>query len=630
MKTTLFTLAVLSFVVLFPAPAVAYEINNHADMSQDAAFLSVLRTDAQKLSRLGLKQRVLTDGAQRLPLDKYLGPIPYCFGSDRPADWAVTIPLGNTNFPSQQQGNGLPQPPWTANTTSDYAEDRAQLTIAEMIRYGACFEDADDNAGAWRPLAHFYNPQNEGTGGTGGPSSLDWMLKRGSGTLGTGQNHYTWQDAREYFYKALTDNNSNEVDRVRDQERKRYWGLTFQSLGHIMHHLQDMGSPQHVRNDAHCNNTTICRALGQYRPSGYEIYWERRFDLIRGLASTATTPILFGLPREFWNVRTDNNLVTTNPTRPMNVNEGIAAYTSTHFTSAGKDFRHEERDPGLGNPNPKFLPAEGLAFPRPSGQINDVNVVDLFPPENLAAVRDTLCGGTTINCVMGFMGTQQEPTARTSALSYFSKEMFVPRDQIGLPAYTGGGAFSQNFYTYTDAATKLIPVATQYSAGLINYFFRGEIEIKPSEQGVYGMIDLGDPSSNCKDACGFKKIKLKMKNATPPVQSVRGSIAQDMSNGQVVAVAKFSRNSCYTSDMMGEPGQANPFDASKESSCLFGGGSEPLEEIVLSDPIAGFSLASGQERALEFSFSTPIPVNAWNIRLQIVFKGKLGEEFDAI
>lgn len=203
--------------------AIAYEINNHADMSQAAVLMSQLSDDSPtgKLFRLGLKPFQLRDGKQTFPLDNSLGPIPYCFGSERPFPFKVTT----WALPSQLPGEEGKQPNWTLVG--------APLTIAQMIRYGACYEDETEPR--FRPFAHFYNPQNNGAPLTQfntrmGPSSLHWMLNRNpSDTLITGSNHYTWMDARDYFYRAVTE--PLKID------RNANWSKTFQALGHIVHHL---------------------------------------------------------------------------------------------------------------------------------------------------------------------------------------------------------------------------------------------------------------------------------------------------------------------------------------------------------------------------------------------------------
>jgi hypothetical protein len=235
----------------------AYEINNHADMSQRALEISTLNDLSAngKLFKIGLKSLPVADTRQTFPLSVGLGPIPYCFGSTRPADWKVTIPLGDSNFPTAQQDASVTQPPWEASGGS-------KLTIAQMIRYGACYEDEEEPYA--RSLSHFYNPQSQGDGAPLGPNSLDWMLKRNPGnSLKTGVNHFTYMDARDSFYSALTVTNTGGGAAFDDNNRKRLWGQTFQALGHIVHHLQDMASPQHVRSDYHCNSVEIIGRLSK-------------------------------------------------------------------------------------------------------------------------------------------------------------------------------------------------------------------------------------------------------------------------------------------------------------------------------------------------------------------------------
>jgi hypothetical protein len=606
------------------APVVAYEINNHADMSQTALIKSSLRdpndfSSNGKLFRLGLKQSDPLLDKQTFPLSVGLGPIPYCFGSTRPADWKVTIPLGDSNFPTAQQDASVTQPPWEASGGS-------KLTIAQMIRYGACYEDEEEPYA--RSLSHFYNPQSQGDGAPLGPNSLDWMLKRNPGnSLKTGVNHFTYMDARDSFYSALTVTNTGGGAAFDDNNRKRLWGQTFQALGHIVHHLQDMASPQHVRSDYHCNSLRDCRDSWAssilYRPSAYETHLEspQRIVFIKQLAQLGNSPILFGLPREFWNVRTDNNLTTANPTQPMLATEGIAAYTSTNFTSAGKDFFATNSLAG----NVSYLPATGLAFPKPSGVWNNVKLTDLFASQPAVATQvvNTLCAGDANNCTMQFMGTEQDPSARTSSASFFSQELLRPSN-----TYSGKGVFQQNFFTFDDAARKLIPTAVEYSAGLINYFFRGEMEISLPDEGVYGIVDHAVEKE--KGVHGYRLIKMKVKNVTPDISSTRGTIAQHMSAGQFVAVAKFRRNTCYTPDLMGQIGIVGP--AGSETTNSPATCRSAVDEIVVSNPepnVTGLS-AGAPAVTMAFDFPNPIPIEATDLFLQVVFKGKLGEEMDAV
>jgi hypothetical protein len=55
------------------------------------------------------------------------------------------------------------------------------------------------------------------------------------------ENYFAWPDSKTYFGEALTRSDPN----VRDH----YLALTFVSLGHAVHLLEDMGVPAHTRND---------------------------------------------------------------------------------------------------------------------------------------------------------------------------------------------------------------------------------------------------------------------------------------------------------------------------------------------------------------------------------------------
>ncbi|HNY48534.1 MAG TPA: hypothetical protein PKN64_16380, partial [Casimicrobium sp.] len=182
-------LLVLSSAVLATrAPVHAYEIDNHADVPDTAIVRSVLGTDigpAGKLARLGLGNLQPNSDKQTFPLKQIhpfgpaLGSIPYCFGSTRPTppNWKITIPFSDPIYPSgQKDGEDVLQPfPRDATTLP-------KLTIAQMIRYGACYEDDEEPKA--RSLTHFFNPQDGGAALTGagivpaGPSSLRWMLQR--------------------------------------------------------------------------------------------------------------------------------------------------------------------------------------------------------------------------------------------------------------------------------------------------------------------------------------------------------------------------------------------------------------------------------------------------------------------
>jgi hypothetical protein len=51
-----------------------------------------------------------------------------------------------------------------------------------------------------------------------------------------------WDNAREYYHLALTSQSSND--------REEYFGKTFQSIGQVIHLIEDMAVPAHIRREA--------------------------------------------------------------------------------------------------------------------------------------------------------------------------------------------------------------------------------------------------------------------------------------------------------------------------------------------------------------------------------------------
>ena len=510
-------------MVAFKA-AWAYEINNHADMSQVAAFKSVLNIDNSangKLFRLGLAQRAIDSNRQTFPLltpqISAATPLERCFGQyQRLVIDALGRPILDAQGREQietLQDSFATQPAWSNAEKSG----TTPMTIAQAIRFGACWEDSEEPKA--RSLAHFYNPQNGGAGMfplptpeppflAANPDSINWMLNANLSTTRTkltGAQHYGYADARNSFYNALTVNTPGVSAVLNANNRNYHWGQTFQALGHLMHHLQDMASPQHVRSDHHCDDKVRCKesynglagALGGYKPSAYEKHHgsASRFTVIQQLAQSATAPILFGLPREFWNINTtqagggsntSGAITTNNPQRVMQSNEGIAAYTSTNYTSMGKNFEFDVLATSAAD---LYLPAAGLALPKPSGQWRSTGIAELYAdqPALVEDIRIKLCAGVLSSCTVEFMGTAQNSNARSASQSIFGNDiLFNPT-----PSFVVDGrraVFTQNYFTHNDAATTLIPLATRYSAGLIDYFFRGELQTAAPESNLYGML----------------------------------------------------------------------------------------------------------------------------------------------
>ena len=322
-------------------------------------------------------------------------------------------------------------------------------TFLANVRFGANFEDS----GA-RSLNHFYNPVN-GMPIPAGPftnyTSPDWALEdRGD----ISDQAFSYKDARKYFYDALTKTN------LADRDKK--FGLMFQTLGQVMHHIQDMAQPQHVRNDAHCD-AIKCWFVGKYNPSLYEEY--SNIDLVRnrlpffGYAPPYPNPdsTAFDVPRKFWD---DDKL------------RGLADFTNLNFVSAGTNFDRPELFY-----YPKF----------------DVTKPTKMRIEDLCANRVPACSNPKLTGIMNFYGN--DVTDRNTGATV--RNPFASTNSVFDADLTKKGmswTFTLNRFNFELAHVFLIPRAVGYSAGLIDYFFRGEIDfvLDPANPGKYVIKNLSD------------------------------------------------------------------------------------------------------------------------------------------
>ena len=170
------------------------------------------------------------------------------------------------------------------------------------------------------------------------------------------------------------------------------------------------------------------------------------------------------------------------------------------------------------------------------------------------------------------------------ALKEYITKHFPSHNGKDKPALDGG--------VYSDYASLLLPRAVGYSAGLLQYFFRGNIEVTLPDSGVYAQTD----NVNQK----FTQVKLKAKNTTPN--------GEEMTDGSVELVVKF------------KVAHENPFQ------------SKPVETdaeftyIVVPEANGVRSIPRDQPRELVFNLtSSPIPLYATDVYLQVVYHGKLGQ-----
>lgn len=473
-------------------------------------------------------------------------------------------------------------------------------TIAELLVDGATFEDE-----GLRALNHFFDPR------TGlalrfdsvryqslapdevaavaalASTSPDWALGT-YGLLHYPVQEFSYRDLKTYYFSALTNRDM--------QVRRQAAGLAFQTLGHIIHHIQDMAQPGHVRNDGHvwsqdqdtqCTKPKSVLELAEchaywkvINPSFYE-HWvlqlAQEFGLPLPLSGYA--PVygeasdglgVFGTPRLLW----------------THGGRGIADFTSRNFLSDGT----MDQSP----------PVLGAQF--------DMLASDLC---NGAVPA---CGPIDLTKKVAFWPSVVDDQFRPATMPHpyaASWSIFTP----DLQGYGITGVPTPrviNRFTIAYDIAYLLPRAVGYSAGFINYFFRGDMEIEPPNEGVFAIVDTHPQA--CGAPCGFRYARLNVRNTTP---------ADAMGAGQMVLVAKYRLNNCYRPDLSGDDG----------GPAFTGDNCRSLEEYaVVSDPTSVGSVPRTFGAATTFFFpaGTPIPINASDLSLQVVFRGGLGQESDAI
>ena len=448
------------------------------------------------------------------------------------------------------------------------------------------------------------------------------------------RNHYTIIDAREAMWRALTlkqykDSDGNLVTAngslvdlplpndlakggpsfpsdptaAKEQYRNAYLATVFRTLGDVVHLLEDMAQPQHTRDEIH--------PLGE--ATDYETYIEDRaidpnsphyiaaFNPLT-VSTEALQPLSYA-PPSIPTFTSYSDYWSTAPGGDLTGGRGIADYSNRGFFTFGHNL-------GQGK------------YSLPSNNVADY--AQVIAPDRQGVLWDYL-DGTVLDPLLG-----DSPVVHRTKLS----AVIVAARDAGLNPSNVMYTLDQEIF---DAdADLLIPRAVAYSTGLLDYFFRGQMQIALPDTGFYAIVDHSTfasggsnfPTDVLHGFKGFGKIKLKLKNITASITPPNGAgQTQDMTAGTLVAVIKFRRNTCYDDSLSNWP--------ANKSDVLERGCRATVEEIVVSDPIPNTSVPSSAQSPdgadVTFNFSEQqLPINAWDVVLQVVYRGQLGSEPDAV
>jgi hypothetical protein len=366
-------------------------------------------------------------------------------------------------------------------------------TLLDWLKFGSVEEDTNL---LLRYLNHFYDPYRHiGLWDhyvTTGDPALHWAWNN-QGRVANGD--FSWAKAKESYLKYIEGKTS--------EERASACALLFRSLGQVAHLLEDMASPPHTRNDAHlssrfetyCNQTftteAVVTGLGPEPPptfgvkqeidgicSDFAAFWDTG-QLAANAGSARSSAALFpstpGLA-EFSNAYfvTDDTMFTGEPDQQV-----VVAGPKRHIyaiRSVNADSWHRFPWPKLRELQgwDQVLPDQDIFTP--SSFFDSVFYSDYFVQLIRAGETDVIDSpdlppipveqwfATGIDC------SRVAPNVpRFCSVRYRYKPGAIYRNhQLWV------GLRDRN---HDAQARVLIPKATGYVTGLLNYFFRGKLAV---------------------------------------------------------------------------------------------------------------------------------------------------------
>jgi len=276
------------------------------------------------------------------------------------------------------------------------------------------------SVGCRRFLNHYFDPVNRvglNYAGYSGGASPIWG-KTGEGV--DGPNQWSWNQARYYFYNTLTSQSK--------AERNKNFALTFRSIGQVIHLLEDASQPSHVRNDPHISPTDSFIGSNIFNPSRLEEWGKLNGRSIDVSAVTAKSLPSF-----------DNYF------------NGLASITNTNFFSDDTIFKN------YALPSADQTDIRDFIFNTPLAIVIDEDgdvsrTIYITKTEGLRSGYKVAHAGYFSLDILSFVGMNIKPIQ-------FEIDDRVAQENAGV----------------------LIPLAVEYSAGLLNYFFRGQINMAPDQ-----------------------------------------------------------------------------------------------------------------------------------------------------
>lgn len=322
--------------------------------------------------------------------------------------------------------------------------------------------------GRSRFFRHFHDPLYQADGSGRGPwseaglrllgqheSSIHWMQRTDQDVQAARTGNFSWQDARRYFRDALTVESADA--------REHTFADTFRALGQVMHLVVDASVPEHVRNDIHPQES-ICRELGFACYGNYE-YWVSDQESKLGLNMFISTYL-------------------SNPLYPFVFDATILQHPANDSRAPVPVARLIDTDTYQGtDPNVTLGSAIGIAEFANANFFSEDTGYGQYPFPNV----------NTLVRIELPIDLPFQPTPRIR--SYYKKAPGDGLDEVSpvlaecvLDELAGAeGVVGSRIGTCTDenvwakTAEHMLPRAVSYAGGVLDYFFRGTMNLTVGE-----------------------------------------------------------------------------------------------------------------------------------------------------
>jgi len=464
------------------------------------------------------------------------------------------------------------------------------LSVERWLIDGSTFEDEP----RCRASNHFHNPLRDWTESGMRDESwfIDWWCSESeyppeniksavhwatgylepapNGAKADAGNQWDWDHAREYFYMYLTGKDyEGAIVATTEEQREEYFAKCFQSLGQVLHLVQDMAVPAHVRDDfrSHLDWVGITWQTlfspKKWFGDKFEYFVAHHSEWIAG---SEGGDLIDGTLTKFW----DANTYTGQDPDSIDAQMiGLAEFTNMNFASRNSIFSED--------------------FLTDSDPENDV-YYHPYPRKSSTNVQEYIDGTLVPEDVIGEDNELDKipyikKTGDGVILNHFVRPTYFTREIQQQPGYderTFNRSFRIDEECAKEYASQILPRAVGYSAALLDYFFRGEMGVACLpiffDNGIYAL-----------------RVKIMNKTATQ----------ETMSNATFSLVCRYTPT---------------------------GGSPDGSDDIFVQCPdVACGTLQYADEYEALFYLTQPIPIeNYQSVRCMLAFQGSLGNESGAV